>query len=284
MEPRSANWRLAYYLWKVTGNTFYRDREQEIRTQLVNAFQVNPANGLAYRWARQLDPTTQEWQTINYANYVMRVVNEMNLEGVPFFSSPVPMKRFASTYRDIVYGRLLSIVTMKNDVNGGGSTGFALYAMNAFSPWDTTGFLMNLANLGITGEGHYAGGGTSKAARNDVYISSYALMALAPRGSVGVEPGIATTAGLALASEPNPFTSSTMVQLTVPTASHVRLAILDAAGRRVRTLRDQDLSAGRYAVAWDGRDDSGAPLPSGIYFQVAQAGDRTVVRRAVRVR
>jgi FlgD Ig-like domain len=282
--PRSANWRLAYYLWKVTGNTFYRDREQEIRTQLVNAFQVNPTNGLAYRWARQLDPTTQEWMTINYANYVTRVVSEMNLEGVPFFSSPVPMKRFASTFRDMVYGKLLVITTMKNDVNGGGSTTFALYAMNAFSPWDSTGFLMSLADLGITGAGHYAGGGTSKAARNDVFIASYALMALAPRGSVGVEPGVPSTAGLSLASEPNPFTSSATIRLTVPAASHVRLSIIDPAGRRVRTLRDADLPAGRYAVTWDGRDDAGAPVPSGIYFQVADAGGRSVVRRTVRVR
>ena len=185
LEPRSANWRLAYYLWKVTGNAFYRDREQEIRTQLVNAFQVNPANTLAYRFARQLDVSTQEWMLTNYANYPMRVVIEMNLEGVPFFSSPVPMKRFASTFRNIIFNNSLSATTMKNDVNGGGSTSFALYAFNAFSPWDSTGFLMNLADDAIVGAGNYAAGGNSKAARNDVYIASYALYALSPEGTTG---------------------------------------------------------------------------------------------------
>jgi len=201
--------------------------------------------------------------------------------------NPAPKKNLDNpfAFRDVVYGGLLSIVTMKNDVNGGGSTGFALYAMNAFSPWDTTGFLMNLANLGITGAGHYASGGTSKAARNDVYISSYALMGLAPRGSVGVDPGIPIRAGLALAaSEPNPFTTSTMIHLTVPSGGRVRLAILDATGRQVRVLRDGDLPAGSHAVAWDGRDDSGAPLPSGLYFELVQAGGRSVTRRTVRIR
>jgi hypothetical protein len=182
-EPRSANWRLAWYLWKVTGNTFYRDRAEEIRVQLVNANVTNPAHPLAYRWAKELDPATANWQACNYANYYMRVVLEMSLEGVPFFSSPTQMKRFAATFRDVVYANTNSRTTMPNDVNGGGSTAYALYAFNGFSPWDSTGFLMTLAGQSITGAGNYAGGGLSKAARNDVFMSSYALMALAPMGS-----------------------------------------------------------------------------------------------------
>lgn len=182
-EPRSANWRLAYYLWKVTGNTFYRDRAEEIRAQLQASLQVNPAVPSAFRWARQLDYNTQEWQAINYANYFARVAIEMNLEGVPFFASPITMKRFAGTFRDVVYvNSLPARTTMKNDVNGGGSTAFALYAHNGFSAWDSTGFLMSLAEQSITGAGNYASGGRSKAARNDVYIASYALMALSPAG------------------------------------------------------------------------------------------------------
>ncbi len=182
-EPRSANWRLAYYLWKVTGNTFYLDRANEIRAQLQASLQVNPSVPSAYRWARQLDPATLDWQAVNYANYFARVAIEMNLEGVEFFSSPVTMKRWAGTFRDVVYvSSLPGRTTMKNDVNGAGSTAFALYAFNGFSAWDSTGFLMNLANQSITGAGNYAGGGTSKAARNDVYMASYALMALSPSG------------------------------------------------------------------------------------------------------
>jgi hypothetical protein len=101
---------------------------------------------------------------------------------------------------------------------------------------------------------------------------------------VQVQIGTGVQADLALAaSEPNPFTTSTVIHLSVPRAGHVRLAILDAAGRQVRVLRDGDMPAGSFAVTWDGRDNSGAPLPSGIYFQVAQAGGRSVMRRAVRV-
>lgn len=182
-EPRSANWRLAYYLWKVTGNTFYRDRADQIRTELIGANEINPAHPRAYRWTKETSPSSQTWQLVNYANYYIRVVIEMNLEGVPFFSSPVEMKRFAAAFREVIYANTMpGRTTMTNDVSGGGSTSFSVYAFNGLSAWDSTGFLMNLANVSITGVGNYAPGGLSKAARNDVFMSSYALMALSPAG------------------------------------------------------------------------------------------------------
>jgi hypothetical protein len=183
-EPRSANWRLAYYLFQVTGDSFYRDRANQILNQLTAVQQLNPSYPQAYRWARQLDPSTGEWQLINYANYYVRVVLEMHLEQVPFFSDPVVMARFAATFRDVVFATSNpSLTTMKADVNGGGSVTYALYAFNGLSAWDPSGFLMDLAHRSIVGAGNYAGGGLSKAARNDAYISSYALMALNPSGS-----------------------------------------------------------------------------------------------------
>jgi hypothetical protein len=178
-EPRSANFRLAYYLWKVTGNSFYLDRANEILNQLVAAQVINPAHPTAYRWAKELDPTTLDWQLTNYANYYMRVIIEMNLEGLPVFSDPVQMKRFAATFRDVVYAPSgAGSLAMTNDVNGTGTASYTLYAYNGFAPWDSTGFLMDLANRSITGVGHYSSGGVSKAARNDVFISAYALMSL----------------------------------------------------------------------------------------------------------
>jgi hypothetical protein len=187
-EPRSANWRLAWYLWRVTGNAFYRDRAEEIRLQLERSLQVNPAVPGAWRWARQLDPGTGEWQAVNYANYMARVVVEMNLEGVAFFSEPLTMQRFAGTFRDVVYDATLpGRTTMRNDVGGGGSTGYALYAFHAFAPWDASGFLMSLAHQSVTPPTSYASGGSSKAARNDVSIASYALLALAPGGTTSTQ-------------------------------------------------------------------------------------------------
>ncbi len=184
LEPRSANWRLAHYLWLVTGDTFYRDRQNEIVEELWGANHVNPSHPSAFRFSKETAPSSVNWMLVNYANYYARVVLEMNLAGMPHYSDPVNMKLFAGTFRDVVYASSMPArSSMTNDVNGGGSTSFDLYAFNGFSTWDSTGFLMNLANASVTGAGNYAGGGTSKAARNDVYLSSYALEALSPEGT-----------------------------------------------------------------------------------------------------
>ncbi|MFH1017258.1 MAG: hypothetical protein V1798_03625, partial [Pseudomonadota bacterium] len=184
-EPRSWNWRLAYYLWKITANSFYKDRNDEIVTQLVNSLQVNPDHPTAIRWARQLDVTTQEWQDTTHGQYVSRTAMEMNLEGMPFFADPANMALFAGTYRDVVYGPFApGFTAMAGDVNGTGTSAvFALFANNGFARWDTTGFLMDLAERSITGKANFAAGGNSKGARNDVYIAGYALMAIGSRTS-----------------------------------------------------------------------------------------------------
>jgi hypothetical protein len=187
VEPRSANWRLAYYLWRITGNAFYRDRTDEIVEELIGAQQINPAYPTAYRWTRQTDPSSQSWMATNYANYYARVVIEMNLEGMPFYSSSTEMARFASTFRDVIYRNSLpGLSTMAGDVSGGGSAGFAPYAFNGFAAWDPTGTLMTIADRAITGVGNYATGGRSKAARNDTYISAYALLSLSLTGTTAV--------------------------------------------------------------------------------------------------
>lgn len=286
-EPRSANWRLAYYLWKLGGNAFYKARVDEIVSQLSQAQTVNPAHPSAWRWAQQLDPTSQTWMTINYANYYVRVALEMNLEGQPFFQTPANMKRFAATFRDVVYpGSLPSLAAMTNDVNGSGSTGYALYAYDGLAAWDSTGALLNLADRSITGVGNYAGGGLSKAARNDVFMSAYALIALAlVQTPTAVEGGPAEPGRFLLEpSEPNPFSATTAVPFTLPRPARVRLAIVDAGGRVVRVLEDANLPAGRQVRAWNGRDRGGALVPPGVYFAVALAGSQRAVSRITRLR
>jgi len=66
---------------------------------------------------------------------------------------------------------------------------------------------------------------------------------------------------------PNPFNPSTAIGFVVPGACRVMLAVHDARGRRVRTLLARDYAApARDRVVWDGRDDAGHALPSGVYW------------------
>jgi flagellar hook assembly protein FlgD len=65
---------------------------------------------------------------------------------------------------------------------------------------------------------------------------------------------------------PNPFNPETRITFECPVASHVGLYIFDMAGRLVRTLADNSLQPGRHTILWDGRDDRGRNVASGIYL------------------
>lgn len=83
---------------------------------------------------------------------------------------------------------------------------------------------------------------------------------------------------------PNPFNPVTQVPFQLERAGHVRLLVYDVRGRRVRTLADGDLAAGSHAIRWDGEDDSGRRLASGIYACRLEFDGRTERRLMALVR
>ena len=73
-------------------------------------------------------------------------------------------------------------------------------------------------------------------------------------------------------NHPNPFNPVTTIEYAVAVPGRVLLEIYDMAGRRVRTLVDAVRDAGSYAAVWDGRDDAGVAVASGIYVCRMSAG------------
>jgi len=65
---------------------------------------------------------------------------------------------------------------------------------------------------------------------------------------------------------PNPFNPSTTLKFENAAEGELRLIIVDSAGRRQRELAAGRFAAGQHSVVWDGRDDAGRPLPSGLYL------------------
>ena len=65
---------------------------------------------------------------------------------------------------------------------------------------------------------------------------------------------------------PNPFNPTTNIEFLLPRSGQVKIEIFNILGQKVRTLVDQRLRAGQKVVDWDGRDDSGKEVTSGIYF------------------
>jgi len=90
-----------------------------------------------------------------------------------------------------------------------------------------------------------------------------------------------TTARNELAQNvPNPFNPSTTIRFSLRQRSKVTLSVYDVRGRRVRTLVRGVRTAGvEHVVAWDGRDDAGAAVSSGVYFYRLVAGSFTQTRK-----
>ena len=84
---------------------------------------------------------------------------------------------------------------------------------------------------------------------------------------------------------PNPFNPRTTITYGLPVRTHVRLAVYNALGQKVRTLVDQEQISGVHIVAWDGLDDGGGQLASGIYFYRLKTQDGfTATKKAVLIR
>ncbi|MBM4118782.1 hypothetical protein FJ251_13820, partial [bacterium] len=80
--------------------------------------------------------------------------------------------------------------------------------------------------------------------------------------------------GATLAGYPNPFNPATALRFSLPEAAAVSVFVTDVQGRRVRSLVVRESRpAGEQSLAWDGRDDRGAPLPSGLYVAQLEAAD-----------
>ena len=83
---------------------------------------------------------------------------------------------------------------------------------------------------------------------------------------------------------PNPFQSRVTLAYDLPKSGAVSLRIYDIAGRLVRSLVGEVQNAGPHVVEWNGHDDNGAAIQSGLYFCRLDAGGVSDVRRLVRVR
>jgi len=100
-----------------------------------------------------------------------------------------------------------------------------------------------------------------------------AVYKIVPAGPAGVAGGAGGTAALFLGrAQPNPAARGVAFRVDLPRAARVQAAVFDTRGRLVRRLVDAPWGAGEQTLAWDGRDQRGAPVPSGVYVVNVEAG------------
>ena len=106
---------------------------------------------------------------------------------------------------------------------------------------------------------------------------------------IGVPMQVAKAKALPMAAAlhqnyPNPFNPSTEIRFDLPTARDVKLRIYNQLGQTVRTLVDHRMKAGAYSLKWNGDDEAGHTVASGVYFYNLDAGDFTQIRKMTLVK
>jgi len=80
---------------------------------------------------------------------------------------------------------------------------------------------------------------------------------------------------------PNPFNPTTSISYSVPVSNNVTIEIFNELGQKVRTLVNRYVTPGTYHVVWDGTNDKGAAVPSGIYFYKMTSSHFTKVKKMI---
>ncbi|HWO57957.1 MAG TPA: HYR domain-containing protein, partial [bacterium] len=113
----------------------------------------------------------------------------------------------------------------------------------------------------------------------DEFVASDCIRVI---GDLTSLPKVAMVPGdFGLTNSPNPFNAGTVIQYALPEDGSVRLEIFNILGQSMGVLVNEFQAAGPHSVSWDGRDVSGAQVPSGIYLYRLQAGAEMTTRKMV---
>jgi len=80
---------------------------------------------------------------------------------------------------------------------------------------------------------------------------------------------------------PNPFNPETKISYKLANSGYISLNVYDLLGREIKTLVSKDQAAGSYTVSWNGKDESGNIVPSGIYLYTLKAGSYTESKKMI---
>jgi len=82
---------------------------------------------------------------------------------------------------------------------------------------------------------------------------------------------------------PNPFNPGTYINFTVPDRVFINISVFNSLGQKIRTLENNIFEAGTYDAFWDGNDDNGQKVASGIYFYQLKARTQLIKKSMILV-
>ncbi len=88
---------------------------------------------------------------------------------------------------------------------------------------------------------------------------------------------IPTKNDFSLSNYPNPFNPSTTISFSIQNDSQVELSIYNTKGQKVKILTENEFTKGSHSIIWNGDDDFGKPVSSGVYYYQLQVGNEIII-------
>ena len=202
----------------------------------------------------------------------------MNLTAQPTcYQCEVELEWNANTEPDIDKYKIYR----KEVTNGGGSSGYE-YVASVNHP--TTSFIDYESVTDVSNRTlYYKITAVDDDQNESAYSNEASIYAKIPRITLFGETHQIRELQL-LNNFPNPFNPNTVIRFGLPQDQHISLKIYSIIGEEVGTLADGYVEKGYHELAWDGKNNAGKNVASGLYFYVLRAGDQMLVKKMMLVR
>jgi hypothetical protein len=215
----------------------------------------------------------QSWTTIPNGNYkwAVRAVYTSNVMSAPAFSN--------SLVKEVVSGNIVGFV--RKQINNQGISGATVTVAGGFTATTNSAGAYSLnVPAGMYDVSASAAGYGSVIQENIAVAPNQNTTVNFLLSPVSNEDELVPITVTALGGNyPNPFNPETTISYDIKDATNVRLALYNVKGQLVRNLVNADQASGRYRVIFNGRDDKGNTLSSGIYLYRFSAGKYSSTRK-----
>ena len=116
------------------------------------------------------------------------------------------------------------------------------------------------------------------------YLDDLTVETFVDGNTVAAEGGVQAESLVLFENYPNPFAERTSIPFEIGAAGPASLVVYDVLGQRIRVLAEGPFAAGRHSATWDGRDQAGRRVASGVYLCVLRAGDAMTTHKLLVVR
>ena len=83
---------------------------------------------------------------------------------------------------------------------------------------------------------------------------------------------------------PNPFNPETVIKYSLPANEHVNLSIYNLLGQKITTLINEQHNAGFHSISWNGKNDTGTLVSSGVYIYQLTVGSKSIRKKMIYLR